>query len=61
MQGKYEKSLIIDKYGRKIGIIGVMLATTNVSLRDPPQFEIGELNKIVKCLENRFNRKVAFL
>lgn len=31
IQGKYEKSLVIEKYGRKIGIVGVMLATTDVS------------------------------
>ncbi|XP_037916090.1 apyrase-like [Hermetia illucens] len=28
MQGKYNKSVIIDKYGRKIGVIGVILQTT---------------------------------
>lgn len=31
MQGKYEKSLVIERYGRRIGIVGVMLATTDVS------------------------------
>lgn len=31
MQGKYKKSVIINKYGRKIGIIGVILKTTYVS------------------------------
>lgn len=31
MQGKYNKSVIIDKYGRKIGVIGVILQTTYVS------------------------------
>lgn len=31
MQGKYNKSIVIDKYKRKIGIIGVILSTTNVS------------------------------
>lgn len=30
MQGKYQKSIIIDKYDRKIGIVGVILSTTNV-------------------------------
>lgn len=30
MQGKYNKSLIIDKYGRKIGIIGVIFSKTDV-------------------------------
>lgn len=31
MQGKYQKSIIIDRYDRKIGIIGVVLSTFNVS------------------------------
>lgn len=31
MHGKYTKSIVIDKYERKIGIIGVILSTTNVS------------------------------
>lgn len=31
MHGKYQKSFIIDKYDRKIGIIGVILSTTNAS------------------------------
>lgn len=30
MQGKYQKSMIIDRYDRKIGVIGVILSTTNV-------------------------------
>lgn len=30
--GTFQKSLVIEKYGRKIGIIGVILETTNVSL-----------------------------
>lgn len=30
MQGKYNKSLIIEKYGRKIGIIGVIFSKTDV-------------------------------
>ncbi|KAJ6635718.1 Apyrase [Pseudolycoriella hygida] len=29
MQGKYKKSVIIDKYERKIGVIGVILSTTD--------------------------------
>ena len=29
-QGKYQKSIVIDKYNRKIGIIGAILSTTNV-------------------------------
>lgn len=33
MQGKYAKSIVIDKYERKIGIIGVILSTTNVSVK----------------------------
>lgn len=32
MHGKYNKSIIVDKYARKIGIIGVILSTTNVSV-----------------------------
>lgn len=30
IQGKYTNSIVIDRYGRKIGIIGVILSTTNV-------------------------------
>lgn len=30
MQGKYQKSIIIERYDRKIGIIGVVLSTINV-------------------------------
>lgn len=30
-QGLYQKSIIIDRYSRKIGIIGVILETTYVS------------------------------
>lgn len=29
-QGNYRKSIIIDRYSRKIGIIGVILSTVNV-------------------------------
>ncbi|KAG4079261.1 hypothetical protein HA402_006984 [Bradysia odoriphaga] len=29
MHGKYNKSIVIDKYARKIGIIGVIVSTTN--------------------------------
>jgi 5'-nucleotidase len=32
MQGKYNKSIVIDRGGRKIGIIGYILQTTNVSI-----------------------------
>lgn len=31
-QGKYKKSTVIDRYGRKIGVIGVILSTTNVRI-----------------------------
>lgn len=31
MQGLYNKSTIIERSGRKIGIIGVILSTTDVS------------------------------
>lgn len=30
-QGKYKKSIVLERHGRKIGVIGVILATTNVS------------------------------
>jgi len=30
MKGKYQKSIIIDRYDRKIGVIGVILQTTYV-------------------------------
>lgn len=32
MQGLYKKSLIIDRFGRKIGIIGLILSTVDVSI-----------------------------
>jgi len=37
IQGKYNKSIIIEKEGRKIGIVGYILRTTNVSttISDP--------------------------
>lgn len=31
IQGLYEKSIIVEKNNRKIGIIGVLIATTDVS------------------------------
>lgn len=31
IQSKYNKSMIIDRYGRKIGVIGVVLSTFNAS------------------------------
>lgn len=34
MEGKYNKSMIIERSGRKIGVIGVILETTYVSLGD---------------------------
>lgn len=30
-QGKYQKSIVIDRYDRKIGIIGVIIETVDVS------------------------------
>lgn len=30
-QNKYKKSIVIDRFGRKVGIIGVIIHTTNVS------------------------------
>lgn len=30
-QGKYQKSITIDKYGRRIGVIGSVVRTVNVS------------------------------
>lgn len=35
MQGLHQKSIVIERYARKIGIIGVMLATTDVSESAP--------------------------
>jgi len=32
IQGKYNKSIIIEREGRKIGILGFILRTTNVSI-----------------------------
>lgn len=34
IQGKYKKSIIINRYNRKIGIIGVILQTTDVSFEN---------------------------
>lgn len=31
-QGKYQKSITIDKYGRRIGVIGTVVRTVNVSI-----------------------------
>ena len=36
MQGKYQNSIIIDRYNRKIGIIGVVLSTYDVSAHEKP-------------------------
>ena len=33
MQGKFKKSIIVEKNDRKIGIIGVLIAITNVSMK----------------------------
>lgn len=32
--GKYQKSIVIDRYDRKIGVIGVIWSKTNVSNRE---------------------------
>lgn len=32
-QGKYQPSVVIDRYGRKIGVIGVILSTVDVSMQ----------------------------
>lgn len=29
-QGKYQRSIVIDKYDRKIGVIGIILETVDV-------------------------------
>lgn len=31
-QGKYQKYVVIDRYDRKIGIIGIILSTVNVRI-----------------------------
>lgn len=31
-QGKYQHSIVIDRYERKIGVIGIILRTTNVRI-----------------------------
>lgn len=30
-QNKYKKSIVIDRYGRKVGVIGVIIHNTDVS------------------------------
>lgn len=32
IQGKYEKTLVIDRYGRKIGIIGIIISNVDVRI-----------------------------
>lgn len=32
IQGKYKKSTVVERNGRKIGIVGVILSTTNVNI-----------------------------
>lgn len=47
MQGLYEKSIIVEKNGRRIGIIGVLIATTNVSGKPNEYFyNVGFIIKI---------------
>lgn len=31
-QGKYQKYVVIDRYDRKIGVIGIILSTVNVRI-----------------------------
>lgn len=31
--GKYQPSIVIDRYGRKIGVIGIILSTVDVSIQ----------------------------
>lgn len=32
-QGKYQNSIVIDRNGRKIGVIGVILSTVDVRIK----------------------------
>lgn len=32
-QEKYQKSIVIDRYGRKIGVIGIILGTVDVRMQ----------------------------
>jgi 5'-nucleotidase len=38
LHGKYEKFIIVEKSGRKIGIIGVINGKTNVRTTAPPGY-----------------------
>lgn len=31
-QGKYNRSIVIDRYGRKIGVIGIIISTVDVRI-----------------------------
>lgn len=42
MQGLYDKSIIVEKNGRRIGIIGVLIAITNVSTNLKIYFYFGD-------------------
>lgn len=49
IQGTYKKSTIVERNGRKIGIIGVILQTTDVS-----GFKKELVNILPTVLSNRF-------
>lgn len=53
LQGKYQKSIIIDRYARKIGIIGVVLSTYDVCNRIQA--------RIICCQLNQDRRNFIFL
>lgn len=36
IQGKYNKSIVIERSGRKIGVIGAVISTTEVNIYLPP-------------------------
>ncbi|XP_026472187.1 apyrase [Ctenocephalides felis] len=54
-QGKYKKSIVLERHGRKIGVIGVILATTNeiaatgkLSFLDEPSSVAREAERLVR-------------
>lgn len=49
-QGKYQKSVIIDRYERKIGIIGIILGTVDVRI------EMISCTSIICLLSHRHER-----
>ncbi|CAD7087605.1 unnamed protein product [Hermetia illucens] len=56
MQGKYKKSVIINKYGRKIGIIGVILKTT-YQLANTGKLKFLDESESVKAEAERLKSK----